>query len=244
DTEAHTKSAQGALTLIAEAIGYGVLFGLVCGAVGAVLLRLARERELAESSWLEVVPLGIAGLSYGLAAPLGGGGVIGAFVAGVTFGTLQRKSGEQEVTYLLEELGGLANAATFIVFGAVIVGPVLAGMTWRVTAYGLLSLTLVRMLPVALSLVGTRARWPTLAFLGWFGPRGLASIVFTVIVLDEANLPNIATITVVVVFTIVASVYLHGLTARPLTARYVSWFQAHPQGKQPPLEHAHAPPQR
>jgi len=96
------------------------------------------------------------------------------------------------VTYLLEELGGLANAATFIVFGAVIVGPVLAGMTWRAAVYGLLSLTLVRMLPVALSLVGTQARWPSVAFLGWFGPRGLASIVFTIIVVDEANLPNIA----------------------------------------------------
>jgi len=74
DTEAHTKSTQGAVTLSAEAIGYGVLFGLVCGAVGAVLLQLARRHELAESSWLEVVPLGIAGLSYGLAAPLGEAG--------------------------------------------------------------------------------------------------------------------------------------------------------------------------
>jgi len=242
DTEAHTQSTLGALALVAKAIGYGVLFGVVCGAAGAVLLRLAHERGYAESSWLEVVPVGAAALSYGLAAPLGGSGFIAAFVAGFIFGTLHRR--EEEVTYLLEELGGLANAATFIVFGAVIVGPALAGMTWTAALYGLLSLTLVRMLPVAVSLLGTRARPPTVAFLGWFGPRGLASIVFTVIVFDEANLPNVATISVVVVFTIVASVYGHGLTAHPLTARYASWFHAHPQDERPPLEGAHAPPQR
>jgi NhaP-type Na+/H+ or K+/H+ antiporter len=242
DAEAHTKSTHGALILVAEAIGYGVLFGLVCGAAGAVLLRLARKHGLAEASWLEVVPVSAAALSYGLAAPLGGSGFIAAFVAGLTFGTLHRK--QEEVTYLLEELGGLANAVTFIVFGAVIVGPVLAGMTWTAALYGLLSLTLVRMLPVAISLLGTRARWPTVAFLGWFGPRGLASIVFTVIVVDEAHLPNIATITVVVVFTIVVSVYAHGVTARPFTVRYSSWFQAHPQAERPPMEDAHAPLQR
>jgi NhaP-type Na+/H+ or K+/H+ antiporter len=242
DAEAHTKSTHGALALVADAIGYGVLFGVVCGAAGAVLLQLSHQRGLAESSWLEAVPVGTAALSYGLAAPLGGSGFIAAFVAGFTFGALYRNA--HEVTYLLEELGGLANAATFIVFGAAIVGPVLAGMTWTAALYGLLSLTVVRMLPVAIALARTRARPQTVAFLGWFGPRGLASIVFTVIVLDEANLPNAATITVVVVFTIVVSVYAHGLTARPLTARYASWFHAHPTDERPPMEATHAPPQR
>ena len=242
DTEAHTKSTHAALALVVEAIGYGVLFGVVCGAAGAVLLRLAREHGLAESSWLEVVPVGTAALSYGLAAPLGGSGFIAAFVAGFTFGAVRPDA--DEVTYLLEELGGLANAATFIVFGAAIVGPVLAGMSWTVALYGLLSLTVARMLPVAIALIGTRARPPTLAFLGWFGPRGLASIVFTVIVLDEATLPNIRTITAIVVFTIVLSVYAHGVTAQPLTARYASWFHAHPRDERPPMEDAHTPPQR
>jgi sodium/hydrogen antiporter len=242
DSEAHTKSARGALALVVEAIGYGVLFGVVCGAAGALLLRLARERSLTESAWIEVVPVGTAALAYGLAAPLGGSGFIAAFVAGGTFGTLRRNA--DEVTYLLEELGDLGAAVTFVVFGAAIVGPVLAGMTWTVALYGLLSLTVARMAPVAVALAGTRARPPTVAFLGWFGPRGLASIVFAVIVADEANLPDIATITVVVVFTIVLSVYAHGVTARPLTARYASWFHSHPDEERPPMERTHAPPQR
>jgi NhaP-type Na+/H+ or K+/H+ antiporter len=245
DAETHAVSTRGAVTLVIEAIGYGVLFGVVCGAAGAALLRVVQARNLAESHWVEVVPVGTAALAYGLAAPLGGSGFIAAFAAGLTFGALRRRAkAEEEVTYLLEEFGGLANAVTFIVFGAAIVGPALGAMTWRIAAYGLLSLTVVRMLPVAVALIGTRARPATVAFLGWFGPRGLASIVFTVIVADETHLPHIATIIATVTFTIVVSVYAHGITARPLTARYAAWFHAHPKDARPQLEGGHAPAQR
>jgi NhaP-type Na+/H+ or K+/H+ antiporter len=242
DAESHAVSTHGAVVLVVEAIGYGVLFGVVSGAGGAALLRIAQARDLAESTWVEVVPVGTAALAYGLAAPLGGSGFIAAFAAGLTFGALRRRA--DDVTYLLEEFGGLANAVTFVVFGAAIVGPALAAMTWSVAAYGLLSLTVVRMLPVAVALIGTRARPATVAFLGWFGPRGLASIVFTVIVVDETNLPHIATITATVVFTIVVSVYAHGITARPLTARYADWFHAHPKDERPQMEGGSAPAQR
>jgi NhaP-type Na+/H+ or K+/H+ antiporter len=242
DTEAHTTETHGAIVLVVEAIGYGALFGVVAGAVGVVLLRLAGRHGLIEPSWIQVVPVGTAALAYGLAAPLGGSGFIAAFVAGFTFGRL--RPGGDDVSYLLDELGEFANAVTFIVFGAAIVGPVLAGMTWTAGLYAVLSLTIARMLPVAISLVGTHPRPTTVAFVGWFGPRGLASIVFTVIVLDEANLPNITTITVTVVFTIVLSVYAHGLTSRPLTARYVTWYRAHPPDRPPEMESVHAPHQR
>jgi NhaP-type Na+/H+ or K+/H+ antiporter len=242
DTEAHTSSTHGAIVLVVEAIGYGALFGLVAGAVSVLVLRLADRHGLVEPAWMQVVPVGTAALAYGLAAPLGGSGFIAAFVAGFTFGRL--RPGGDEVSYLLEELGGLANAVTFIVFGAAIVGPVLAGMTWTAGVYAMLSLTVARMLPVAISLAGTHPRRQTVAFIGWFGPRGLASIVFTVIVLDEANLPNITTITVTVVFTIVLSVYAHGLTSRPLTARYAAWYRAHSPDRPPVMESVHAPDQR
>ena len=242
DAEAQTKSAQGAATLVAEAIGYGVLFGVIAGAVGALLLRLARSRDLADPLWLQALPVGTAAASYGLAAPRGGSGVIAAFVAGLTFGALRGRG--EEVTQLLEELGGLSNAVTFIVFGAAIAGPVLAGMTWKVGLYGVLSLTVIRMLPVAVAFARTHARPPTILFLGWFGPRGLASIVFTVIVLEESHLPNVSTMATVVVFTIVLSVYAHGLSARPLTDRYVAWYASHPKDRQPPMESVPAPHQR
>ena len=117
-------------------------------------------------------------------------------------------------------------------------------MTWTAALYGVLSLTVARMLPVAVAFAGTRARLPTVAFTGWFGPRGLASIVFTVIVLDETKLPYDSTIALVAVFTIVLSVYAHGFTSQPLTARYATWYRAHPRDRRPVMEAVHAEPQR
>jgi sodium/hydrogen antiporter len=242
DSEAHSLTTAGALELVAKAIGYGVLFGVVCGATGAWLLRFGGAFGLTDAAWAQVVPVGTAALSYGLAGPLGGSGFIASFVAGFTFGIVRRR--DDGSTRLLEEVGGLSNAVTFIVFGAVIVGPILAGLTWTAALYGVLSLTVVRMLPVAIAFAGTKARPPTVAFTGWFGPRGLASIVFAVIVLDETTLPYTSTIAVVVVFTIVLSVFAHGLSARPLTARYAGWYRSHPRDRRPPMEAVHAEPQR
>jgi len=241
ETEAHEQAAHAAFTFVAQAIGYGVLFGVVAGAVGAGLLRFSPDS--AESPWLQVIPAGTAALAYGLAAPLGGSGFIAAFVAGFVYGAA-RNDDRGEGNHFLDELGGVANAATFVIFGAAIVGPALTGMSWKSPLYAVLSLTLVRMLPVALALLGTRARPPTVAFLGWFGPRGLASIVFTVIVIEDEKLPHVSTIAATVTFTILLSVFLHGLTSRPLTARYADWYHAHPEDRRPQMEAVAAAHQR
>ena len=129
---------------------------------------------------------------------------------------------------------------TFIVFGALILGPALDDVTWQVVLYALISLTLVRMVPVALALLGTGARVPTVAFLGWFGPRGLASIVFAIIMLDEADLPHLRTLLLAITVTIALSVYAHGLTAGPLTERYVRWWTSHRRDAVPAMEDAPA----
>src|SRR4029078_11678986 len=91
---------------------------------------------------------------------------------------------------LSEQIGNVLNAATFIVFGAVVLGTMWTRITAVEVVYPLLSLTVVRMVPVAIAMIGTRARVPTIAFLGWFGPRGLASIVFGIVVVEEANPPH------------------------------------------------------
>ena len=151
------------------------------------------------------------------------------------FGALRRRSGG-EVGHLIEELGEVFNAVTFIVFGAVLLGPVLGDVTWSVALYAVLSLTVVRLLPVAISMIGTGARRPTLAFLGWFGPRGLASIVFAVLVLEEGGLPHDDLILVTTYVTIGLSVLAHGLTAAPLANRYAAWYESHPRDALPRLE--------
>jgi NhaP-type Na+/H+ or K+/H+ antiporter len=242
-TDEGDLSAAHAARLVVEEIGWGLVGGVVAGAAAALVLRLAVPRKLIEGAWLQVVPVAGAGLAYGVAVALGGSGFIAAFVAGLVFGGL-RLGTEGEVEYLLEELGGLASAVTFLVFGAAIVGPVLAKLTWAAAGYAVLSLTVVRMLPVAVSLWGTSARGPTVAFLGWFGPRGLASIVFVVIAVEGSSLEHGSTIVLAVVATIVLSVYAHGLSSRPLTDRYARWFRSHPENARPRMESVHAPHQR
>jgi Sodium/hydrogen exchanger family len=182
-----------------------------------------------------VVPLAGAGLAFGLADPIGESGFIAAFVGGFIFSVLRRRAGG-EVGHLIEELGDVLGGVTFIVFGAVLLGPVLGDVTWSVALYAVLSLTVVRLLPVAIAMVGTGARRPTLGSLGWFGPRGLASIVFAVLVLEEGGLPHDELILVTTLVTIGLSVLAHGLTAAPLADRYADWFETHPRDALPKLE--------
>ena len=241
--EAGSRTAHAAVVLVVEAIGYGVLFGAIAGVVGGLTMRLAQRHDLMDSAWVRILPVAIAGLAYGLAAPLGGSGFIAAFVAGLAFGVLHHGR-DADTTDLLDQLGELTNSVTFLVFGAAIVGPVLAGLSWHAALYGILSLTVVRMLPVAISLADTHARWQTVTFVGWFGPRGLASIVFTVIALERGTLPHSSAIAAAVVFTIVLSVYLHGVSAKPLTDRYARWYRAHTDDHLPPMESVHTPDQR
>jgi NhaP-type Na+/H+ or K+/H+ antiporter len=214
----------GALQIVAEEIGYGLLGGLAIGVLAATIIRQAGGRELIAEAWKPVIAVAAAFLAYAVADHWGGSGFIAAFVAGMTFGHLVRRDTEP-LTVLSEELGQLLNAVTFILFGAILLGPTLEHVTWAIGLYALLSLTLVRMAPVALSLIGSRARPPTVGFLGWFGPRGLASIVFAVIVVEDSNLPHVGTILAATYLTIGGSVLLHGMTAAPLAGRYASWFQ-------------------
>ncbi len=228
-TEAGLVGDKHAIRLLVEQIGYGVLFGVIGGALAAAVIVLAVSRGYVEGSWLQVVPAAGAALCYTAAVAVGGSGFIAAFVGGSVFGALRRRIGG-EVSYLLEEVGGLLAAATFIVFGAVLLEPALSDVTWAVAAYAVLSLTLIRMLPVALSLAGTQARRPTVAFLGWFGPRGLASIVFAILLVEpNGELPHEHLVLTAVFLTIGLSVLLHGLTAAPLARRYADWCAAHPR---------------
>jgi NhaP-type Na+/H+ or K+/H+ antiporter len=235
EADSGSVSDHTAVTLVFEAIGYGLLGGLAAGALGGLALRLCAPRRLIEAHWMQILSAASALLAAGIASALGGSIFIAAFTAGVLFGAL-RPDRRERVTQLVDEGGELFNAVTFIVFGAVILPPALEEITWQIACYAVLSLTLVRMLPVALALAGTGARRQTLAFLGWFGPRGLASIVFGVILLDDADLPHLRPVLVAISATIGLSVYAHGLSARPLTERYVRWWHSHPRGSRPAME--------
>jgi len=232
-------TGRAAVRIVVEEIGYGLGGGVVAGLVGVLLLRAAVRRSLVQGLWAQILTAATALLAAGLAHGLGGSVFIAAFTAGFVFGALRREAGG-EVSYLLDEMGEILNAVTFTVFGAAILGATLDDLDWRFVLYAFISLTLVRMVPVALSLLGTAARRPTVAFVGWFGPRGLASIVFAVILVEEAALPHQRELLLAVVATIALSVYAHGLTAAPLTARYARWYAARERDEHP-MESAPAP---
>ncbi len=239
EADSGTVSDQTAAQLVFEAIGYGLIGGVLAGVFGALMLRVATRHELIEPHWKQILSVASALLAAGVAEALGGSIFIAAFTAGFLFGAL-RQDAADDVTQLVDEGGELFNAVTFIVFGAIILGPLFDEFTWQIGVYALLSLSVVRMVPVVLAMAGTGARRPTLGFLGWFGPRGLASIVFAVIMLDDSNLPHLHTLLLAITATIALSVYAHGLTARPLTERYVRWWTSHPRDAPPSMESAPA----
>jgi NhaP-type Na+/H+ or K+/H+ antiporter len=224
-----------AARLVAEEIGYGVVGGTLAGALGAAIVVFAGRRGWIDRDWLQVVPAATAILAYSFADGMGGSGFIAAFVGGAVFGGLRRRHGG-EVGYLVEELGGVLNAVTLVVFGAIILEPALGDATVTTVVYAVLSLTVVRMLPVAIAMLGRGARRQTVGFLGWFGPRGLASIVFAVIMVEEGGLPHEGVLFTTIALTIGLSVLAHGVTAAPLAGRYADWFAAHPPRERPQLE--------
>ena len=239
--DVHSGIAEGrsAATLLLEEIGYGVAGGVIGGLVAAAIIILAGRRDLIAGPWRQVIPAGGAALAYGTASALGGSGFIAAFVAGLTFRlALGRDPGQ--VNELSEEVGNVLNGVTFVLFGAILLGPALGELSWELALYAVLSLTVVRMLPVVIAMWGSRARAPTLGFLGWFGPRGLASIVFAVIVVEESNLPHEHLIVLAIYLTVGLSVFAHGLSAAPLADRYARWYERHPPDKAPPMESAPA----
>ncbi len=223
------------LTDLVKELGIATAVGLAVGIVVALLWRAAEQRHTISPHWEQVVPFGAALIAYTATDQLGGSGFIGCFVAGLAFGRLIGPARDQLIE-LTEEIGGVLSAATFFMFAAVLAGPAFDHLDLPTIAFAVLSLTVVRMLPVALALVGASGSWQTTAFAGWFGPRGLASIVFGLTVVLESGLTGSQRIIDVTTVTVLISVLAHGVSAPPLTNLYVDWFNA--SGERLMLENA------
>jgi sodium/hydrogen antiporter len=207
-----------------EQIGFGALVGVGVGLVGGWLVRWASRRAWMTESFQRLALLALALIAWALADQIGGNGFIAAFVGGLVVGPTVERVGEQLIRFTETE-GQLLNLSVFFIFGVLVLGAI-QHLSWEVALYALLSLTVIRMLPVALSLYGTHLRGISVLFAGWFGPRGLASIVLGLIVVEEApQLPGRDEIEAVVALTVLLSVLLHGLTAAPLSAVYARRVQ-------------------
>jgi NhaP-type Na+/H+ or K+/H+ antiporter len=235
DVESHIAGGRGATQLLLEEIGYGALGGVLAGTLIAAIVVYAGRRDLIAGPWRQVIPAAGAALAYGIATPLDGSGFIAAFTAGIVFRALLKRD-PGEINRLSEEVGDVLSGVTFLLFGAVLLDPALTELSWQLALYAVLSLTVVRIAPVAAAMLGSRSRLPTLGFLGWFGPRGLASIVFALIVVAESELPHQQLIVLAVYLTVGLSVFVHGLSAAPLANRYARWYASRPRGMEPPME--------
>jgi NhaP-type Na+/H+ or K+/H+ antiporter len=220
-TEAGETTGAHAVRVVAEAIGWGVVGGLVAGVLAAWVVRTAVPRSWMDDHWMQVVPVIAAAGAYGLADSRHGSGFIAAFTAGIVYGAITGP--DLDPAAFSEEIGGVLNGITLIVFGAAVLSAAWSQIGMREVVYAVLSLTVVRMIPVAIAMLGSHARLPTVLFLGWFGPRGLASIVFAVVVIEASGLPQTSELALAVTVTVSLSVLAHGLTAAPLARKYARW---------------------
>jgi len=199
-------------------LALGVVVGVAVGFVGGGLLRWARRRGWSAEEFAGIAVLALALGSYAGAIAMGGNGFVAAFCGGLAFGAAAGRRGPAEVVFL-EQASGLVSLLVWIVFGVIAVPIVLNGVDLTTVLYAVLSLTLVRMLPVALVLVGAGLDRKTVLFIGWFGPRGLASLVFALLAVEELG-PRADPAVVAIAITVFLSVLAHGLSAAPLAARY------------------------
>jgi NhaP-type Na+/H+ or K+/H+ antiporter len=230
-------SEGGHLVDALEETAIAVAVGVAVGVIGGLLLVLADRRQWTSELSRQIAVFGLALGAYFVSLAFAGNGFIAAFVAGLAFGGATRK-GEAASEQFSETAGILLSIGVWVIFGASFVGPLFRDVQdLRPILYAILSLTVIRMLPVAVSLLGSRLTLPTVAFVGWFGPRGLASIVFGILAIDALTASGgaIDVVARTVAWTVLLSVIAHGLTANPLAGRYGRWIQARQRATTDPL---------
>ncbi len=216
--EAHIPASQWVVFAF-EQIGYGVLVGLIVGLAGAYLINKAIDKGLMRGRFQWIGFLALAVISYVVAIAIGGSGFIAAFVGGFATTLTGRGVGDSIIEFT-STWGEVFSLVVFFVFG-MLAASLLSGITATIILYAALSLTLIRILPVAVSLMRTGLKPNSILFIGWFGPRGLASIVLLLITLNEApDIPGLQTIAITVTTTVLISVFAHGISANPAIAWY------------------------
>ena len=207
-----------AVKLVVEEIGIGLAVGLLLTLVAVQLLKVAWRRKWLTPTWIQIPVVALALACFTTAQYLGGSGFIAAFSGGLLFGILE-KAMRDKFLRAAEGTGDTLALITWVIFGAAVVSKMLVALGWSVLLYAVLSLTVIRMLPVFLALTGSGISTEGKLFMGWFGPRGLASVVFAVIVVTS-ELPDSDPIIMTVACTIILSILAHGMSANPWARAY------------------------
>jgi NhaP-type Na+/H+ or K+/H+ antiporter len=203
-------------------LAIGIAIGAAVGLCGGALVAVAHRRGWMQEGSRRLATLALAFIAFFVASEMGGNPFVAAFIGGLAFGAAAPRDAPTS-SELTEQLGGLLSLVLWFVFGAGFVLPALEHLTVPIVVYAVLSLTVVRMAPVAISLVGAGQDRATTLFVGWFGPRGLASVVFALLAVEElgGGDPRVVTALHAIALTILLSVVAHGISGRPLSGRYV-----------------------
>ena len=228
--DGHSSSA---LALVVQELGIGMAVGLGLALFGAALMNWCWKQGWVTDIWMQITVAALAIASFSIAQSLHGSGYIAAFTGGLLFGHIFKKQ-THKLVLASEGVGEVLALLTWLLFGAMVIGPAFKLFNWEVVVYAVLSLTVIRILPIFLSLAGSGESVSSRLFLGWFGPRGLASIVFAIIVVN-AGVPNAEFLTLIVICTVFLSLIAHGISANPL-ARWIGKKEA---DRQDGLERPH-----
>jgi NhaP-type Na+/H+ or K+/H+ antiporter len=203
-----------AISLIARELGIGIAVGFGMATMAGWLIRYCYQEKWLSEVWTQVTVVALAISTFSIAQSLHGSGYIAAFVGGLQFGYLT-KDATHKLVFAAEAAGESLAMITWFIFGALVLGQQIGYITWEVILYALMSLTVIRMLPIFVCLAGTGEPASHKLFLGWFGPRGLASIVFVIIVINS-GIPAAGSLASVVIVTVFLSLIAHGISASPL----------------------------
>lgn len=233
----HQTGETNWLLFLALQLTLGPLVGMVAGWVGGHMIGFAAGRKWITETYQGVAAMALALVAFALAERIGGNGFIAAFMCGLVYGNLKI-----DYSHFLHEFteteSEVLSQITFFLFGLVILPHALDAVTPAIVLYAFASLTIVRMLPIALSMVGVGVQWPTLGFLGWFGPRGLASLLFALLILEDLEVTSAELLQTIVSITVLMSIVLHGATAGLLSRAYGRWALHHTNATCP--ENAHS----
>ncbi len=197
---------------VSKQVILGPIAGIAVGYFGGKLVILGQQTKWMSHSFQDLSSLGLSLLAFASAELIGGNGFIAAFCAGLTLGNTARLVCTCLYEFAEAE-GQLLTLLVFMVFGAILIPDAMEHFHWAHLLYAILSLTLIRMVPVAISLLGSRLKWESVVFLGWFGPRGIASILYALLLLEGSSVPGKDVILSVIMTTVLVSVFAHGITA-------------------------------
>ena len=200
------------------------IVGIGIGWFGGRALVAVHRKGWISPTWVQIGALALGAGAYSITDAVGASGFIAVWLAGLMVGR-ETRDRLNDVTAFSETLGTSLTMMSFVVFGAVLLGPAIENVTWTIVAFAVLSLTLVRMLPVAFAMVGSRLRPRTVTFLGWFGPRGLASMVLASLVVESSALPAADLIITIAMITVGLSVFAHGATSWAGSESYADWYE-------------------